>query len=46
MDGKVLQHEYAIAQKARAMEIPWLLERGFKALAERNITALQASSRA
>ncbi len=27
-------------------EIPWLLERGFKALAERNITALQASLRA
>jgi aminoglycoside phosphotransferase (APT) family kinase protein len=27
-------------------EIPWLLERGFKALAERNITALRASSRA
>lgn len=27
-------------------EIPWLLERDFKALAERNITALQASSSA
>ena len=27
-------------------EIPWLLERGFKALAERNIMALRASSRA
>jgi hypothetical protein len=25
-------------------EVPWLLERGFTALAERNITALQASS--
>ncbi len=27
-------------------EIPWLLERGFKELAKRNITALQVSFRA
>jgi hypothetical protein len=41
------QHLLSLYRLLRYLaEIPWLLERGFKALAERNITALQASSRA
>jgi phage terminase Nu1 subunit (DNA packaging protein) len=38
MDKELIDQELEIAAK-----IPWLLERGFKELAERNITTLKES---